>query len=121
MENLKLYTISRDERGIFYGITNKYTWGEINYIETLNGVTRGNHYHKSTRELFYIIKGRIRIRIYNIFTKDKIEFEALPGMVFIVDPYEVHTFETLEDSTWMNMLSHRHDENNPDMFKYNVK
>jgi len=121
MDILELYTINKDTRGAFLGITNKYTWGEINYIETLKRVIRGNHYHKSTKELFYILKGRIHIRIYNLVTKEQFEFEATPNMIFIVDPYEVHTFETLEDSKWINMLSHKLDETNPDIHKYNPK
>lgn len=118
MKYLKLYTINKDVRGSFFGVTNKYTWGEINYIETFAMVERGNHYHKSTIELFYILQGRIYVRIYNIITKEHFEFEAEPNMIFIIDPFEVHTFKTLEDSKWINMLSHRIDETNPDIFKY---
>lgn len=121
MENLKLYTINKDKRGSFLGITNKYTWGEINYVETFKNVTRGNHYHKSTKELFYILKGRVHVSIYNIITKDEVEFEAISNMIFIIDPYEVHTFKTLKNSKWINMLSHKLDERNPDIFRYNSR
>lgn len=121
MEHLKLYSINKDARGSFLGITNKYTWGEINYIETFKGVERGNHYHKATKELFYILKGNIHVRIYNLITKEQLIFEATPNMIFIINPYEVHAFETLEDSKWINMLSHKLDETNPDIFKYNLK
>lgn len=120
MEHLNLYTIHKDERGSFLGITNKYTWGEINFIETVKGVIRGNHYHKYTKELFYILSGRIHVRIYEIITKETLEFDAHPNMIFIINPYEVHTFETLENSTWLNMLSHKLDESNPDIYKYNT-
>jgi len=118
MEYLNLYTINKDKRGSFLGITNKYTWGEINFIETVKGVTRGNHYHKSTKELFYILSGKIHISIYDLITKKTLEFDALPNNIFIVNPYEVHTFETLENSTWLNMLSHKLDDLNSDIYRY---
>jgi len=120
MQYLKLYTINKDLRGSFFGVTNKYTWGEINYIETFAMVERGNHYHKSTLELFYILEGRINVMIYNIITKKYFKFEAKPTMIFIIDPFEVHTFKTVEDSKWINMLSHRIDEENPDIYKYDI-
>jgi dTDP-4-dehydrorhamnose 3,5-epimerase-like enzyme len=117
MEFLQKYTIHEDPRGSFFGIINKYTWGEINFIHTKAGVERGNHYHRYTKELFYILSGEIQIDVRNIVTQDEQHFRAKPHMVFIIDPYEVHTFTTIEDSTWLNMLSHRMDENNPDFFK----
>ena len=117
MEFLNLYTIHKDDRGIFQGITNKYTWGEINFIETHQDIIRGKHYHKYTKELFYILEGRIEISVFNLVTKERHHFTASPNMVFIIDPYEVHTFKTLEPSKWLNMLSHKLDDEHPDIFK----
>lgn len=121
MEFLNMYIINEDARGIFRGITNKYTWGEINLIETKKNITRGNHYHKFTKELFYILEGDIEIKVLNIFTKKEQSFTAKPHMVFIIDPYEVHTFKTLKDSKWLNMLSHKLDDLNPDIYKYDTE
>ncbi len=121
MEFLEMYVIHEDPRGVFRGITNKYTWGEINYIETRKNVVRGNHYHKFTKELFYILEGRVKIKIRNLFSGEAHEFEAGPKTVFIVDPYEVHTFETLEDAKWLNMLSHSLAANDPDIYAFETK
>ncbi len=118
MEFLEMYVIHEDPRGIFRGITNKYTWGEINYIETEKNVVRGNHFHKFTKELFYILEGRVRMTIRNLFTDEVHVSEVGPNAVFIVDPYEVHTFTTLEDSKSLNMLSHNLDEHEPDIHSY---
>jgi len=117
VEFLEKYTIHEDARGSFLGIINRYTWGEINFIETKAGVRRGNHYHRYTKELFYILSGEIQVDVQNIFDKQEHHFRAKPNMVFVIDPYEVHTFTTLEDSTWLNMLSHRMDDKIPDFFK----
>jgi dTDP-4-dehydrorhamnose 3,5-epimerase-like enzyme len=118
MEFLEMYVIHEDPRGVFRGITNKYTWGEINYIETCKDVVRGNHYHKFTKELFYILEGRVQIVIRNLYNGEVHEFEAGPKSVFIVDPYEVHTFTTLEDAKWLNMLSHSLAEDAPDIYPF---
>ena len=117
MEFLEKYVINKDDRGSFNGICNKYTWGEINYISTVGGVERGNHYHRYTKEMFYILSGKIEVQVENIVTKEAHEFIAEPHMAFIIDPYELHTFRVIEDSTWLNMLSHRMDDKNPDFYK----
>jgi len=117
MEFLEKYVINEDPRGSFQGIINKYTWGEINHIFTKKDVVRGNHYHRYTKELFYILSGRIQIDVRHLVTKEEHNFIAEAHTAFIIDPYELHKFTTLEDSTWLNMLSHRLDEENPDFFK----
>lgn len=119
MENLSLYTIHKDDRGAFYGITHKHTWGEINFIETRKGVVRGGHYHKYTKELFYILDGEIDVFVKNLVSREEKNFVAEAGMVFIMDPYELHTFRTLTDAKWLNMLSHKMDDQNPDIYKEN--
>jgi dTDP-4-dehydrorhamnose 3,5-epimerase-like enzyme len=121
MEFLPLYTISKDDRGAFYGITHKYTWGEINFIETRKGVVRGGHYHKYTKELFYILDGEIEIFVQNLVSREERTFLAKAGMVFVLDPYELHTFRTLTDAKWINMLSHKMDDENPDIFRADHK
>jgi dTDP-4-dehydrorhamnose 3,5-epimerase-like enzyme len=117
MEILNLYVIHRDDRGVFHGITNKYTWGEINFIETKGGVERGGHYHKSTKELFYILDGEIEVTVRHLVTGEEQQFVAKKNMVFILDPYELHTFKTLTDAKWINMLSHQLDAGNPDIHR----
>lgn len=117
MEHLSTYMIHEDDRGAFFGITHKYTWGEINFIETKKNVIRGGHYHKYTKELFYILEGEIAITVNHLVTKETHSFIAKKGMIFVIDPYEVHTFETKIDSKWINMLSHKMDDRNPDIYK----
>lgn len=117
MEMLNLYVIHSDDRGIFHGITNSYTWGEINFIETRGGVERGGHYHKSTKELFYILEGEIEVFVRHLVTGKEHRFVAKRDTVFIVDPYELHTFKTLTDAKWINMLSHKLDKSKPDIYR----
>jgi len=117
MEYLNLYTIHADERGTFKGITNKYTWGEINYIETKAGVERGGHYHKFTKELFYILEGEVAIVVRHLITGENQSFRARKGDIFIIDPYELHTFKTLTNAVWINMLSHKLDADFPDIHR----
>lgn len=115
MKLISSYTGHDDERGIFRGIINAGTWEEANFISTRAGEVRGGHYHKLTRELFYIINGRISILISDLTGKEISKFEVSEGSIFQVDPYEVHTFTCIEESSWINMLSMKFDSVEPDI------
>lgn len=116
MKKLSPYMIKADERGGLWGITRE-SWAEANFVETAGNQVRGNHYHKETYELFFIISGEIEIEIDNLRSGEHIEFCAKKGDVFIVEPYEMHTFRTKTDSQWINMLSKTLDLQNPDFHR----
>ncbi|MCA1614344.1 MAG: cupin domain-containing protein [Acidobacteria bacterium] len=113
MQRLSPYTTRIDERGGFWGITQE-SWAEVNFIETAAQQVRGNHYHKETRELFFIISGEIEIVIDDLVSGAHSEMSVGKGDVFIIEPYELHTFRTKTDAQWINMLSKPLDEQNPD-------
>ena len=113
MRKLPPYFSRFDERGAFLGITQEH-WAEVNFIETRANQVRGNHYHKETRELFFIVSGEIEVVIDDLNSGEHGEFVFSKGDVFIIEPYEVHTFRTRTDAQWINMLSKPMDPNNPD-------
>ena len=55
-----------DSRGIFKEIIRGDEWKELNYAIRYKGVNSGNHYHKKTKELFYVIDGECSVLIKNV-------------------------------------------------------
>ena len=113
MQKLSPYIARMDERGGFLGITQE-SWAEVNFIETRANQVRGNHYHKETRELIFIISGEIEVEIDDLNSGKHLELSFRKGDVFIIEPYEVHTFRTTTDAQWINMLSKPLDSQKPD-------
>lgn len=105
-----------DIRGSFLGVVNEGQWQEVNYIESKAGTVRGNHYHKKTQELFFIISGEIHINVKDVHDKSINEFIAKKGDIFIIEPYEIHTFNILRDSSWINALSLKMCEQDKDIY-----
>ncbi len=105
MKKVSSYQLFEDERGKINGIINSGCWREINLIESKKGAVRGGHYHKTTEELFYILGGEIKVVIVDMHGKVICEFTAHQGDIFIIEPYEAHTFTALSDCTWLNALS----------------
>ncbi len=109
------YCYHGDARGMIYGITHGLHWEEVNYIESVEGCIRGNHYHQSTVEAFYIITGRIKVTLKNISDGCEKNFIAIKGDIINVPINTVHTFSMIEDSQWINMLSKPIDPSDPDI------
>lgn len=114
---IKPYFQKKDDRGQIFGISSNKCWKEINFIESNKGLVRGNHYHKKTQEGFYIISGEIKINIVNKKTNYNEEFIAKKGDIFVIYPYEVHTFKMIKKSSWINMLTVAMDQKSPDIHK----
>ncbi|MCE5195253.1 MAG: cupin domain-containing protein [Nitrospiraceae bacterium] len=104
------YKKIEDSRGKFLGIVNSGDWEEINYIETMPGEVRGGHYHKETRELFYIIEGEIDIEIKHLHKSVENNFTVTSGSIFIIEPFEIHTFICKTKCMWINVLSKKIDD-----------
>ncbi|HSS21914.1 MAG TPA: cupin domain-containing protein [Pyrinomonadaceae bacterium] len=113
MQKFAPYLNKVDERGGFWGITQE-SWAEVNFIETQAGQIRGNHYHKETRELFFIISGEIDVVIEDLNSGQRVELSVTKGDIFLIEPYELHTFHVRTDAKWINMLSKPVDQENPD-------
>lgn len=99
------YCYSIDERGGLTGVFQGLKWEEINCVESIAGSVRGKHYHEATTEGFFIINGKIRVTLLDVLTGSRRVFIVQKGNIMLIKPNTVHTFEMLENSRWINMLS----------------
>lgn len=119
MIRLQPYQRQQDARGSFLGIT-KDSWHEVNLVSTAAGAVRGNHFHRHTREMFCILSGQVTIDLEDVRTSARSTFEAGPGALFVVEPFERHTFSARTDCTWLNFLSHPFDAADPDFHQHHA-
>lgn len=118
MKIFKPYTARTDQRGLFLGITRENWIREINYVETKTGEVRGNHYHTGTMEMFFVIEGEVRVTVRHVHSNRTEERTFSKGDIFLIEPYELHTFCALSDVKWINMLSRPMAEDLPDSHLY---
>jgi dTDP-4-dehydrorhamnose 3,5-epimerase-like enzyme len=118
MKIFEPYTARTDQRGLFLGITRENWIREINYVETKTGEVRGNHYHTGTMEMFFVIEGEVHVTVRHV-RSDKTEERIFgKGEIFLIEPYEFHTFRVLSDTKWINMLSRPMAKDLPDLHPY---
>ena len=127
----KKATRRRDSRGFLLDFLKRdelekgdRTIGQI-YLVTFEkkGVVRGNHFHKTKKEWFVAIKGKLKVVLENIKTKEKAEF-VLNGdsddyeRVY-VDKNIAHSFKSLSDEAMMiNYCNKPYHFDNPDTHRY---
>jgi len=106
-----------DERGFLIEIIKGDAWKQLSHSSTRKGTTRGGHYHKITKEFFYVIKGSAEVKIKNAKTGKEETFIAKKGDCFVVEPYDIHWLTAIEDAEWVVLLSKEYDENDKDIYK----
>jgi len=111
------YKNEKDSRGLFKGLINSGTWEEINFIETEAGITRGGHYHKDTVELFFILDGDIEVTISKTNSIERQKYPVSSGQIILIEPNEIHFFRCLTRCRWINVLSKKIDEIDPDFHR----
>jgi len=61
-----------------------------------DGNTRGQHYHKSKTETFYVISGHCRISYFDLDTGEKGSIEARAGDMVTIMPRCAHKMEAVQ-------------------------
>lgn len=127
----KKATRRRDDRGYLLDFLKKEelekddrTLGQI-YLVTFEKkkAVRGNHFHKTKKEWFVAVKGKLKVILENVKTKERVEF-ILDGdsddyeRVY-VDKNIAHAFKSLSDEAIMiNYCNKPYHFDNPDTHKY---
>ena len=76
-------------------------YAQVNVLSSVKGSARGGHYHKINREAFYVIYGKFVLTLEEDGVKEC--FELSTGDMFVVEPYQKHWFEYLEDTLLVSM------------------
>jgi quercetin dioxygenase-like cupin family protein len=109
-----------DDRGSLIGLINEGTWEEINLITSKKDIVRGNHYHNYTLELFIILEGEIEVTVQSIEFDSMEKHLVRSGDVFIIEPMINHIFSVKKDSKWINALSRKIEQANPDIHRIKI-
>lgn len=81
---------------------------QVNHYEAVKGSVLGNHFHKLTREFFYIVKGSILYNHLKILNRNTL---------FMVEPDEFHSIKCLTEVNMLTFLTKAYTPDDPDIFK----
>ena len=105
IEILKPDFFFEDERGSLCQITHE-NFAQTNAVFSKKNSVRGNfHYHKTAKEIFYVISGKAIVEVYLEDESQQYEFSA--GDMFVINENVRHRFSYLEDTYLVIFYSSR--------------
>lgn len=110
----------RDNRGFLAEFIKSREMGQIFISTTLPGIARGNHWHHTKVEKFFVISGKARINFRNMTTGEKFSYEVDGDEPTVVDiPVGcTHNIENIGDEKMICLFwsSRIFDPQNPDTY-----
>lgn len=91
-----------DERGSLQQLVHD-GWKQVNYITSVAGAFRGDHYHLQNREAFFIISGAFNLSLEHLETHEKEQHKIKAGDFFIINPKIIHSFDYAKETTLISM------------------
>lgn len=78
-------------------------WNQVNYITSVAGAFRGDHYHLQNKEAFYVISGGFKLTLKHNKTRETAEYAMKAGDFFVIYPDVAHSFDFTEKTTLISM------------------
>ena len=99
-------------------------FGELYALATVQGAVRGNHYHRLTTEVFFVVRGSMRCRLVHPQTRARSEWvlDAADPAVLEVPPGIAHSLTgfSSERSILMAYADRPYDDASPDTVPFHV-
>ena len=109
-----------DARGSLAEFVKSTAFGQIFISRTLPGIVRGNHYHHTKTEKFFVIEGEGLLRMRQIFSSEVVEYRLLGCDYQVVDipPGYTHSIQNVgtRDMVTLFWASEIFDPNRPDTY-----
>ena len=116
MKQLKVEDQIQDFRGQLVQVTSAGNWRQLNVIVRKRGILGAGHFHRHTRELFYVLEGSLILKIIPVKEGDESSYCFHQGDCFEVAPGEQHYMQFVEDTTLVVLYSEPFNSDNPDIF-----
>lgn len=115
-----LLDIKMDERGSLAEIIKSEQFGQIFVSTTHSGIVRGNHYHDTKVEKFFVLKGEALVRLRHVLNDTVITYHVSGDKIEVIDipPGYTHSIENLSDDDMIVLFwaSQIFDPENPDTY-----
>lgn len=88
------------------------------YVELVSGTTRGNHYHKSKRELIYVIAGGLNVVAEDIASRCRVTVPLELGDLVLIETEVAHALQVTRTGHAFEFSSARFDP--ADSYRYTL-
>lgn len=79
------------------------------YVELITGKLRGNHFHKTRHERFYLISGEVTLHLKEMASAEEAKVSLKAGDLVIIGPNVAHAFVPLKAGHALEFAPERFD------------
>jgi len=92
-----------DARGLIFDLVDKENISHIGMITSKKGSVRGNHYHKTAKQITYVLSGKIELTTKDISKKDSNPETIImkQGDIVTLEPMIAHSIKALEETIFL--------------------
>jgi UDP-2-acetamido-2,6-beta-L-arabino-hexul-4-ose reductase len=116
--------VKSDQRGNLAEFIKSKAFGQIFVSRTRPGVTRGNHYHHTKTEKFFVVEGEGVIRMRQIESSEVVEYRVRGEVFQVIDipPGYTHSIENIGSGDMVTLFwaSEIFDPDRPDTYFLSV-
>ena len=94
-----------DDRGKIIDIFFQKSVQHATIIYSKKGSVRGNHYHKKTTQIDFIVSGRMRVLVQKIGEEDVSQAVVSKNDLITYEPSEAHAFIAEEDTIFVTFAN----------------
>lgn len=95
-ESLRPDFVFENEKGILVQLIHA-GFSQVNVLKSKKGTQRGEHYHKKSREAFYVANGSVMLTLKKDGQTQEVFFSE--GEFFLIPTYVWHSMDFPEDCT----------------------
>ncbi len=123
-QNKAYYKVTRneDKRGEFTELFKNNNMGQVSFFSINKNQTRGNHYHDTKTEKFFLISGKVKFDFIDVITKKKysMRLEKNNNKVVFTIPGWSHKIKNIgkEKAVFAVWANEKFDRNKPDTYYY---
>jgi dTDP-4-dehydrorhamnose 3,5-epimerase-like enzyme len=92
--------VHEDERGRLTQLA-RGGYTQINVVSTNGGAFRGGHFHKTSTEAFFVVRGALELAVSKDGSDERYTFSE--NDMFEIPPYVVHSMNYLRDTILVAM------------------
>jgi UDP-2-acetamido-2,6-beta-L-arabino-hexul-4-ose reductase len=112
--------IKADQRGCLSEFVKSAHFGQLFVSRTKPGVTRGNHYHHTKSEKFFVVEGEAVIRMRHVERREVVEYRVCGEALQVIDvpPGYTHSIENIGPGDMVTLFwaSEIFDPDRPDTY-----
>ena len=103
LEVKKIKPAFEDDRGSIFDLVDKENVSHVGMVTSKKGTIRGNHYHKTAKQITYVLSGKMELVLKDFSKKDSKPETIImeQGDILTIDPMVAHSIKALEETIFL--------------------